>query len=1676
MKTTSGQGKRTLDVRTRVMNTTNKGWRLEAVNGKRKLHIVNYSPLSPLLSPLTADSRRGVLLIIVLAVLAMFGMMAVALVIISGHARMSSESIMRFEQVTDPPEKLLRQAAMQVFRGPKSDLVSGMPDLASVMGAHSLLEDIYGNEYIPGVVGSAAFNALPQLIDIDVTGVTPTVLSRRIGCVLTITGPAGSPFFGMSTRIVAAVPNSTVIQVEAFPNVSTAPPAALNGNSFIINGVPFSGMGFGYDSGNYNQDLTLDTTTTPWQLSSIPASTTHWPVALLPNLPLSTYVASGYDFGGANEDYDAADFQNMLLAAQVPSPASPGQVHTLPSLHRPALVRYWMKIMNPGLTTFTQADWRQFALNNPELARKISLRPIGDFPDSDHPNFTGSNPNFNPAWDMITAGEGRWDVDNDGDGEPDSVWVDLGMPVRQTSDGRLYKPLFAILCVDLDGRVNLNAHGSIPQTDTANYNTMVSLGAINGPVLTRGQGIGPADVNPYYLIGDVYSRNIMQGIAGSYQGRYGNDAGLGSAMPGSATLDALNANKWFNYGGDSLGVNNYGAAYWDFTHVNHAGSYGSPPDVFGVGAVGLDIAGRPVYAGMLFEGATPLGYGSGAANSPYELNLDANQHYGRPSYLATVDNPFSLSELERVLRPFDRDAPALPDRLAQLTAATPGVPHTSILHGLRHSITTASYDLPCPNVVTPPSMSDTDRSKIIPDRRVKHITDLLRARGVPETAFAELLPPDLLAGLRMNVNRPFGNGLDDDGNGVVDDPSETTTQAVVLNGSSISPFSFDGTDGIASGVTTSLAARQREARFLYVLACLTVDLEAFNTRFGNYAETARFLAQWAVNVVDFKDRDSIMTPFDYDPDFANPSSTISGWSTTPGISPRVWGCERPELLISETLAFHDRRSEDLDTEQVDNTEGDNQTDPETVPPATPDPNVHYDVSFDQRFKPQGSLFIELYNPWSEMEPRSGDLYTAPDGGVDLTKVDPSGNSPVWRMIIVDQFDADKDPDDPDPTNHPNIEKAIYFVGPSAVSAFPTEGTVQFFPDNNHAARIAPIYPGRYAVIGPGKQADTTSITYLGFDNGENPGNVQTSPNTTRRIELNPNANPNTGDQVRIYHNGTSDDLNSLAIKNPTSIVVTMPDNQRLSISEPDGGYVDVGPGGAAYDPTNGFVPAWDIPLDKNSPVSPNVKAAIMNNGRLDNLKVVHLQRLANPLLPYNNTPTDPNYNPYRTIDSMSIDLAAFNGIETTTDPQVNTSTNNRQFYSRQRGQHNSPAGTMNLWTKEPFVNSPIANLNRLPVDLSGRTFNLKEWPLHHSLGYLNDPYGLPIVHPTTGERGLPSSPFPWLAWLNRPYVSQYEIMQAPWLSSSRLLDWYNMEQGSNPYTDFGMSASFPHLTNYFLSRATSSSPQDEELHRVFEYLGVPSPFVGAETQADPAAANSVGHTFRPPFNNISTYREPGRINLNTIYSQGVFNALKNGSLANVTWSDFVLSRRGYGAAVPPVVLRPDNRAQFPTEFGKPFRSFGGAAMVPTLPGDVLKYDKEIDATLLRERGTTGRPLFQAATTSDADNVDRNPFFRYQGIQRLGNLVTTRSNVYAVWITVGYFEVEPAAQTHPSMPPADRQMLFPDGYTLGRELGMDTGEIERHRAFYIFDRSIPVAFQRGQDLNVDKAILVDRFIE
>jgi hypothetical protein len=166
-----------------------------------------------------------------------------------------------------------------------------------------------------------------------------------------------------------------------------------------------------------------------------------------------------------------------------------------------------------------------------------------------------------------------------------------------------------------------------------------------------------------------------------------------------------------------------------------------------------------------------------------------------------------------------------------------------------------------------------------------------------------------------------------------------------------------------------------------------------------------------------------------------------------------------------------------------------------------------------------------------------------------------------------------------------------------------------------------------------------------------------------------------------------------------------------------------------------------------------------------------------------------------------------------------------------------------------------------------------------------------------------------------------------------------------------------------------------------------------------------------------------------------------------------------------------------------------------LDGDTLRV---VDSTQALEG--SGIPLFSEQVPEPSIDGERNAGMMYQPMTRLGNLVTTRSNVYAVWVTVGYFEVQKAPDWNNSDTTARQRLrarfgataddaapqtvrgralydrVYPDGYTLGEELGTDTGDTKRQRGFYIIDRTEPVGFKPGEDLNAEKAIRVRRRIE
>ncbi|MCC6123928.1 MAG: hypothetical protein IT426_03120 [Pirellulales bacterium] len=1990
-----------------------------------------------------SNSRRGILLLLILALLAMFGMVAVAFVVLSSQTMRSAKSMQRQQQAYHPPQNDVHEAAMQVFRGTLNPV--------SKMGPHSLLEDMYGNGTFsrlstgaPLMIAGAQTVCGGQLIEITTNAALPADfenIKRRIGSVITIIS-ANSPAYGLSTRIVGVNPTNGNPQLLAFPNILPANiPALLAGRLFVINDMPFSGTGYGFNPTTGKLD----------------ASNRFGPLALQP------FAANNFNLlGGANEDYDAADYQNPLLAtppipgsalffrgASNPLPVTVNRI--LPSMHRPALVNYWYQNLffdyvlsgidassdptNRWRTIFKPVEaykagiivkpssplpprWPQAPTPEQivgyilELKRNIMARPLTD----DHPYFDGSNPTSkssyydttltdamgNPAPKKISWECGdiypppfagttpqfiqppRWDVDADGDGIPDSNWIDIGLPIRSTIDGRKYKPLVAVYCLDMDGRLNLNAHGNLAQTEAGYYplpstppDSVYPINSFAGPMLPqtiRGRGFGPAEINLAGILPIAYPNplgatfppiNMYKRLLGDsalgIEGRYGSDGVPGDCVDGMPKFftsltglqpanieqrkynDYLSANKWFQFdgirdsvAGGSLGANS--AAAVDGVLKLRCGEL---PDPSGRSVLGVDPAGRPILQSMIKIVAANKSPNVNYYNVPYELNLGPQTARGllQTSQASDQpDNPFSVNELERILRPFDLDSQSQATRLAALTSPNPLLPGGSLLGNHRHEITTESWDVPVytaglPNHLIKQVQDDLVTSTAIPGPnfplltvpdwyKPTKVTDLLKAylyyqlrhppagaaygplepeddlsttpptkgaRSVCESMVnslttAQLLalfPPELLAGLKMDLNHPFPGHAEPLTN-------RNYNLAVLWKNSGLGnqygqiwfgqmpemPFPDPGLSATPANPViypnAPFAARQLYARYLYILALLLRDRDPttgaetqaqwFTEPTLNDAQkeelTKRRIAQWAINAACYKTNDSIMVPFEYhtnpfnikaDTSTTPATYTFSGWqyfydtatkqwrNNLDGAIDRllptgqlpaasddnqqfrglVWGCKPAELILTETLAFHNRRIADTAHDKNTHTKVD------------PDPAK--DKDYDQSRIPQGSAFFELYctRDLHGATPPS-DLYDLNTGRLNLGQLAPPDavnnipSYPVWRVAItrstLDSSNPNKAYNDvknrlagPNPTPPPKPDSASLepeqFSTESAANSVTRERlhfsllkgtsdpkveierivwfaslppTAQHLDNdriywNRSTAPGSPVLldRGRYAVVGP------RAFTRLGLTTDKSdPANYPLGKLSNQTITLDPNVDPDLNTAYVTDLGGLVDPnsmtpgatplLNGNRVKAPLAIIAagggqgtswptgwasmnnTAPNGIGISISEPLFSAPNYYP-----EPTEPAPAAWpatdriwewygdplmqditkyfpDTPLD-TEPNMPLVKDGIAAktgttppaaNSNPSTYKTVFLQRLANPSAPY-----DPTVNPYLTVDWMPIDLTVFNGedIKETTD-----NGDAKNFASRQRGKNTTPAADVNYFNIWASLSDHPAE-NTLANNLAGSGSYL-DYNVVQSLGYLNKAFWFPTplapdpanpwitsVNPTPRPAeyyGDPLvKPFPWLPWFGRPYVSEMELMMVPSSHPARLLwEFKPCTAATKNYNPTKAAEQpFPQLLNFLQSQNTVGTNPMNQFHRILDYVGVPSWYAGTEVQANPTLSSNMAgpdaqHWFHAPYNRISTYREPGRINLNTIYSSNVFSGLMNGVNAP-NWAQFVKSRRGYITPSnnildqsPDPYPPPNPTGPCPTEFFAPFRSSGSATWVPQgvppwistpFSPRVIIPPEEIQSTILRASNhlTPVTPFFQQSTSVGVvDDPLRNPYFHYADLMRMANLTTTRSNVYAVWITVGYFEVLPVP---PNLPNNDHpwlkqvelgltpvqfqqllQQIYPDGYELGQELGSDTGEITRHRGFYIFDRSIPVGFERGQDLNVEKAILLKRFIE
>lgn len=483
-------------------------------------------------------------------------------------------------------------------------------------------------------------------------------------------------------------------------------------------------------------------------------------------------------------------------------------------------------------------------------------------------------------------GTGTPTVDNDDDGVADGIWLSKVLPSRVTPDGGMLDFEVSYLVLDLDSRININAHGSLTSIEAP---AATWTGSADVPI---GNGYGPADVDASSLFVDPLANNqqvanppaasaqwarlvrggtatiaatvasdqerrpapIVGGTGGQVEGRYGAAASVNQpASPGDLGDDALGKKNDADYG---LNLTIDLKSRLKTSMDSSTGATGAVPK-------------------LLYY--TPDWTKAGFVDDPYEMRLDSDGP--RVATLATQahspsDNPFTLAELERVLREFDPDASVLPSRLAAVL--------DNFCERSRMTITTDSWDTPA---------LTGDVAALI----------LTYAKGLSDPY--AILSPDITAGLRFDINRQL---LD-------------------------------------------AASKQDYCKHLFTLL----------VALGQPANAAT--AQWVANALDYRDPDSTLTRFQYDTDLSD------GWQTNN--TDVVFGAERPELIIAQTLAW-----------RTDN-----------------DPNV-------------GELYVSVYHPWSAMAVNSSGTQTPID------TIDPAlgsnnkldmrrkiGADPVWRL----RFDGNK---------------------------------------------------------------------------------------------------------------------------------------------------------------------------------------------------------------------------------------------------------------------------------------------------------------------------------------------------------------------------------------------------------------------------------------------------------------------------------------------------------------------------------------------------------------------------------------------------------------------------------------------------------------------------------------------
>jgi len=406
-------------------------------------------------------------------------------------------------------------------------------------------------------------------------------------------------------------------------------------------------------------------------------------------------------------------------------------------------------------------------------------------------------------------------VDNDGDGIPDGVWTANVIPSTASPLGGTLSFQVSYLIMDLDGRININAHGT--SGPPGSYPASLD----NVPV---GMGYGPADIDLSTIIPPSsstqstatpsdFSSGTQTLVGGGAPSR--QSANPSAEQPRSPPLIGRVDGRYGQNGKPGIPV--------VATTVNA----NSPADLKARAKVYMSPPAVDELVSTLNFNAPDWVTAPDDVNNTYQLRLDADaprsssiRNKAAENINENDDNPYTIAELELLLRSNDPDVMRLPQRLAAIFEKSAA--------RSRMAVTTDSWDTPA-----------------LTGQAARKIEDYMASFPAPTRASTQgiygVLPTEIAAGLRFNINREVK----------INDPTDNISYCKELY-----------TLLIALGVSDKAKA-----------------------------------AQWAVNVLDFRDKDSTMSRFPYD------TNLQDGWNLDDN-SPVVYGVERPDVLLVKTVAYY----------------------------------------------------------------------------------------------------------------------------------------------------------------------------------------------------------------------------------------------------------------------------------------------------------------------------------------------------------------------------------------------------------------------------------------------------------------------------------------------------------------------------------------------------------------------------------------------------------------------------------------------------------------------------------------------------------------------------------------------------------------------------------------------------